>query len=488
MIGYNPKNKKSIYNYAKKLKGKSFNDVCDEDDYFLNEQIKEVSDKEYKFNHENKNRKGGLGELIEERYFHYKSDNESRADFPDAKVELKVTPYKKNKNGTISAKERLIITMINYMDIVDEDFYDSNVWAKIENILLIYYLWESEIEDRLDYFINFIYMLSPKGEDLNIIINDYYKIREKVADGKAHELSEGDTLYLGAATKASSSKDRTKQPYSDIPAKPRAFSLKTSYMTYILRNYVVADAKKDDKIIKDNKVTDFEQYVVETINKYKDTKDKDLFIEFFDTDKIKSKDRYSRLAYAILGVRTKNAEEFNKANIVVKSLRVEENNKIIESISFPTFNIMDLVSQEWEDSEVNSYFNETKFLFVIYKKKNDNYYLKGATFWNMPVSDIDGKLKEEWTRAHNTFKEGVKFKINKSGNRIHNNLPKKNNTSILHVRPHAQKSVHLINGKKYGNGVLSRDSDLLPDGNRMTKQCFWLNNDYILKQIEKEIL
>ena len=112
------------------------------------------------------------------------------------------------------------------MDIVDEDFYDSNVWAKIENILLIYYLWESEIEDRLDYFINFIYMLSPKGEDLNIIINDYYKIREKVADGKAHELSEGDTLYLGAATKASSSKDRTKQPYSDIPAKPRAFSLK----------------------------------------------------------------------------------------------------------------------------------------------------------------------------------------------------------------------------------------------------------------------
>ena len=40
MIGYNPKNKKSIYNYAKKLKGKSFNDVCDEDDYFLNEQIK----------------------------------------------------------------------------------------------------------------------------------------------------------------------------------------------------------------------------------------------------------------------------------------------------------------------------------------------------------------------------------------------------------------------------------------------------------------
>ena len=60
-------------------------------------------------------------------------------------------------------------------------------------------------------------------------------------------------------------------------------------MTYILRNYVVADAKKDDKIIKDNKVTDFEQYVLETINKYKDTKDKDLFIEFLIRIKLNQK-------------------------------------------------------------------------------------------------------------------------------------------------------------------------------------------------------
>lgn len=487
-MNYNPNEKESIYNYAKKLRGKSFNDVCNEDEYFLSEQIMETSGEEYKISHENKSRKGGLGEIIEERYFHYKADNESRADFPEAKVELKVTPYKKNKNGTISAKERLIISMINYMGIVDEEFYESNAWAKLENILLIYYLWEHEVEDRLDYIINFIYMFSPEGEDLEIIINDYYKIRKKVIDGKAHELSEGDTLYLGAATKASSSSDRRKQPFSDIPAKPRAFSLKSSYMTYVLRNYVLSDAKKDDKIIKDDNVTDFEQYVLDSIKRYKNTKDKDLFVKFLGTDQIESKDKYSRLAYEILGVRTKNAEEFNKANIVVKSLRVEENNGMKESISFPTFNIQELVLQEWEDSEVNSYFNETKFLFVIYKKKNNDYYLKGATFWNMPMSDIDGKLQEEWNRARDTFRNGVKFKINKDGTRISNNLPKKSNTNILHVRPHAQKAAHLINGKKYGNGILERDSDLLPDGNRMTKQCFWLNNDYVLKQIEDEIL
>ena len=35
----------------------------------------------------------------------------------------------------------------------------------------------------------------------------------------------GDTMYLGAATKASTSQDRRLQPFSDEPAKPRAFSI-----------------------------------------------------------------------------------------------------------------------------------------------------------------------------------------------------------------------------------------------------------------------
>lgn len=481
---YNPEDKESIYQYAKKLKGKTFKDICNEDNYFLTEIVREITDEEYKISYENKSRKGGLGEIIEERYFHYKADSESRADFPEAGVELKVTPYKINKNGSISAKERLIISMINYITIVDMDFYSSNAWEKLENLLLVYYLWSPLVEDRLDYLINFVYMLTPEGEDLKIIENDFYMIRQKVLEGKAHELSEGDTLYLGAATKSSNSKVRTNQPCSDIPAKPRAFSLKSSYMTYVLRNYILKDSKKEDKIVKGKEVLEFEKYVLEKINKYKDKKDKDLFREFFGIDNPRGKNIHSRLAFEILGVKTKNAEEFEKANIIVKSIRIEERNKIKESISFPYFKIMDLIYQEWDDSDIYQYFSETKFLFIIYREKNSDYYLDGAKFWNMPMTDIDGKLKEEWERARNIFKEGVELTIKDSNSPIKNNLPKKSNTDILHVRPHAQKAAYLINGVKYGNGELSRDTDILPDGNQMTKQCFWLNNDYVLKQIE----
>ena len=482
---YNPNDKKSIYEYAKNLKGKTFNDVCDEDEYFLSEIVREVSENEYKVSYENKSRKGGLGEIIEERYFHYKADSESRADFPKAKVELKVTPYKINKNKSISAKERLIISMINYVDIVDMDFYSSNAWSKLENILLIYYLWTPLIDNRLDYTIDFVYMLTPEGEDLKIIENDFYKIRKKVLDGKAHELSEGDTLYLGAATKSSNSRVTRVQPYSDVPAKPRAFSLKSSYMTYVLRNYILKDEKREDKILKDKDISEFEDYILVKISEYKGVEASKLFKKFFGESIPKEKNKYSRLAFEILGVRTKNAEEFEKANIEVKSIRIEENDKIRESISFPYFNIMNLVSQEWEESDIYNYFSATKILFIIYRKKRNKYYLEGAVFWNMPAKDIENTLKKEWTKARDIFKNGVKFTIKDKISPIKNNLPKKSNTEILHVRPHAQKASYLIDGIKYGNGKLERDTDLLPDGNRMTKQCFWLNNDYILNQLKE---
>ena len=97
----------SIEEYARKLIGKTFLEVCEED---IGKQSIIKEEGNYKADHENKKRKGGLGELIEERYFHYHSNNDARPDFDKAGVELKVTPYKKNKNGSISAKKFSLMT------------------------------------------------------------------------------------------------------------------------------------------------------------------------------------------------------------------------------------------------------------------------------------------------------------------------------------------------------------------------------------------
>lgn len=237
-LEYDEFNPVSIEEYARKLIGKTFLEVCEED---IGKQSIIKEEGNYKADHENKKRKGGLGELIEERYFHYHSNNDARPDFDKAGVELKVTPYKKNKNGSISAKERLVLTMIDYYSVINEDFFESHMWQKARLILLIYYLYDKEIKDRLNYEIGYVKLFSPPESDMKIIQHDFEVITQKIREGKAHELSEADTLYLGAAPKASSSKDRRKQPCSDELAKPRAFAFKNSYMTYVLNHYIIPD-------------------------------------------------------------------------------------------------------------------------------------------------------------------------------------------------------------------------------------------------------
>ena len=56
--------------------------------------------------------KGAIGTVIEESWFGYTPNSESEPDFPEAGVELKVTPYLRGKNG-IRAKERLVCNIIN---------------------------------------------------------------------------------------------------------------------------------------------------------------------------------------------------------------------------------------------------------------------------------------------------------------------------------------------------------------------------------------
>ena len=68
--------------------------------------------------------KGSLGQLIEKHFFFYDINSKSEADFNEAGVELKVTPYTIKANGDLRAKERLVLTIINYMkDDEEEDFF-----------------------------------------------------------------------------------------------------------------------------------------------------------------------------------------------------------------------------------------------------------------------------------------------------------------------------------------------------------------------------
>ena len=458
----------SIEKYAQKLIGKTFADVCYADDTENTMVVREGSN--YADSHENKKRKGGLGEIIEERFFHYQCNNDSRPDFDKAGVELKVTPYKINKNGSLVAKERLIITMIDYFTVVSEKFEQSHLWNKARLILLIYYLYQQELENRLEYKIGYVKLFSPPAVDIKIIKHDFETIVEKIKSGKAHELSEGDTMYLGAAPKAATSQDRRKQPFSDEPAKPRAFAFKNTYMTYVLNNYIIPGKDTYESIIKFDIKESFEDYVVSKIKSYKDYTVENLCGEFQIKYEKRPKNLEAMLAYRILGIKGNHAEEFEKANIVVKTIRIGKNNKIKESMSFPTFKFKELVEEDWENSTFGTYLSETRFLFIVYKfDENDELRLKGCQFWNIPYSDLEVEVQKVWRKTKRVLLNGLQ--ITKKNGKNYNNLPNASENPVCHVRPHAQNS---------------KDIYELPDGRQYPKQCFWLNNSYILEQLNSE--
>lgn len=170
--------------------------------------------------------KGAIGTVIEESWFGYTPNSESEPDFPEAGVELKVTPYLRGKNG-IRAKERLVCNIINYMEEYDKTFQTSAFWHKCNTMLLMSYEHLAD-KPKGDFRIDEAVLFSFPEEDLAIIEHDWETIMEKVRAGRAHELSEGDTLYLAACTKGANASSVRQQPFSELPAKQRAYALKVS--------------------------------------------------------------------------------------------------------------------------------------------------------------------------------------------------------------------------------------------------------------------
>jgi DNA mismatch repair protein MutH len=198
-------------------------------------------------------RKGFLGDLTEKYFFDINPGNISEPDFTVAGVELKTTPLKKHAQHNFSSKERLVFSMINYETVINESWKLSSFLKKNKTLLLMFYLW-IENQSILDYEFKFIHLLNLlediSDEDVYQIQKDWEYIVSKIKRGEAHLLSEGDTYYLGACTKAMDSSVTRNQPMSSIPAKPRAFSFKQQYINYLVQTKLLGEKTNSDSIFK----------------------------------------------------------------------------------------------------------------------------------------------------------------------------------------------------------------------------------------------
>jgi DNA mismatch repair protein MutH len=428
---YDKKSVTSIYEYALKLTGKSLAEVVELPEGVAN----------------NRNR-GDLGSLVEKYYFEHTPPNNHDPDFKEAGLELKTTGVVLNSKG-YKAKERLVLTMIDFEALSKENWKESLFLKKCQLMLILFYLYSKETPVIDRRFVLKPLLYSIPESDLIQIKRDWEFIRQRICDGKAHELSEGDTFYLGACRKGSGGEKESlrRQPFSTELAKSRAFSFKQGYVNKLLEGH-----NKNETSIGLSKTISIEEATKlrfdPFIGKSVDEISKEL--TYFKKS-INSKGFLKEISNRILARNGQTVLELDKAGIEMKTIRLRKSGKPKESMSFPGFKYLDIVNEDWEDS---SFFEklEHKFLFVIFQSDEfGKEVLLKAVYWNMPYED-----RLEAKRVWEETKRRVAFDASK--------LPGMSESRVAHVRPKAR------------NG-----SDKLPtpQGDMQVKKCFWLNGSYI---------
>jgi DNA mismatch repair protein MutH len=278
-------------------------------------------------------------------------------------------------------------------------------------------------------------------------------------------------MYLGACRKGQKGESLMKQPFNtEIDAPRRAFSLKMAYMRTVL-DYVVKSGK--------NAVTNVvgtKSELVSTIVLKKHSFDEILLSRFRSYlgksfEKIAKrknvniannpKNKFAMIANAIAAsekcANVNRSEEFLKAGLTMKTIRVQANGIIKEAMSFENIDYIEVAEcDEWIDSRLYELYS-SRFMFVVFKEQNvgqGDYVLDDVFFWTMPQKDL------EWAEVYWTH-----IKDNILSDHISEEYwLKGTDKKKFHVRPKAQKAVDLAP---------------TPSGKGAKKFCYWFNNDYV---------
>jgi DNA mismatch repair protein MutH len=178
------------------------------------------------------------------------------------------------------------------------------------------------------------------------------------------------------------------------------------------------------------------------------------------------KNKFAMVANAIAAsakcANVNRSEEFLKAGLTMKTIRVQANGIIKEALSFENIDYIEVAEcEDWIESRLYELYS-SRFMFVVFREKTagkEDYVLDDVFFWTMPQKDL------EWAEVYwNHIRKNV-LDGHVSAEYWWKGADKKK----FHVRPKAQKAVDLAP---------------TPDGKGAKKYCYWFNNDYVREIVD----
>lgn len=397
--------------------------------------------------------KGSVGRYVE-TFFGIEANSEAGPDLPEAGIELKSVPMQRSGRGPYTAKERTFITAIDYSTIADQAFEGSPLDLKTRHTLYVFYGWQRDVP--IAAFKVLGVLLHERDELDELMLRELHThVQQAVSAGRAHEISEGDTWGVGAATKDAGGK-WVAQPFGSERARRRAFAYKPAYTTRLWQLAKHRAARDAASVGMPDSLAAFEAEVAALVQPWHGVSVAELIDRFAADKDPQAKNIVSVVSRRILGSEgRRDVEAFARLGITIRTVRVHPELLVPhEDVSFPVFRPQELVRQEWESSDLLQ--TVSSLYFVVFTAPSDSPVLDarllGGFFWR-PSTDQLATMGREWDALRQAFA------VSRPEDR-----PQASETEILHVRPHAR----------------NRDDTLpLPSGRLYVKSSFWLNRDFV---------
>lgn len=446
---------------------------------------------------------GIAGDVIEQSVFGYQADTKQEADLliDGRSVELKTTGLKKSSPKSkskyaLEAKEPMSITAVSVDKIGSQDnFYESTLWHKLEELLLVYYLYDSDKTVKASEYSNFpiqgYQFLIFSEEDKKVLENDWKIVRDFVRNVEKNALDKSIEF-------PKISKLRTEMSYMDTAPKyphPPRFRLTRSYVSTIVQQHLGKDFKP---LYPDKEFTSIEglKDILEKLGKQFIGKSiKEIANELNVPMKLAKNGKVSKSISSIVVAKmfSKKAQKiekialFNKFGIKSKTIvqtrtggRTEDTKLLMVDFS----EITDTTVQ-FEDSTLYSFFSEQKFLFSIFEEVNPDRYennvFKGFKLISFEDKFIEDTVRLVWDRTRSLIldkKLELVIKKDKKGQ------PILNKKGLIEEAPNFPKAGECDVFLR-GSGKDSTEKTFEINGLRMYPQFYWIKGSYLVKMLNQ---
>lgn len=435
---------------------------------------------------------GIAGDVIEQSVIGYPPNSVQEPDLvvDGTEVELKTTGLRRSKKMKgLEAKEPMSITAVSLGTIAEESFYSSNFWHKVERMLLVYYLYDSETTVRAADYANFPILdyqfneFTP--EEVETLRHDWQIVHDFV---KAIQESDADETPRGIYYAQLSSALRDRLMMIDTAPKyphPPRFRLKRSAVTAIARRHF---GEGLERLPKDyTSMRDIDAVLGEVTRRWRGKSVRELARTFGVKGGI-AKGSVDLIVCKMFDAKSRHmadVELFARAGLHAKSVVLTRDGRRTEDMKLFTIDFDELCDPElrFEDSMFCHWFSEGSLICAVLQEPSGSAPLEANVFLGFRrIAFDDALINEEVKRTWEEMRTLIHTNALRDVVTLRNGKPVINKSGVVRSAPNFPKSHdHVV----FVRGT-SSDSTRKPvcvNGIRMYRQQLWIRGSYIAKAL-----